>query len=142
MSKKIDEISKIHRIHHDFIKTFQKKYKPKKSNQQPDHHGYVWRWIGFELMEKVKKWAKKYKKHVEIVHCDDDLFASSDLVIIQNSWRKDYFGTTVVYIPQCTTELPIKFFLYPHHQRNLIKALKKIKLNDMFDEPEHYEAGL
>lgn len=143
MGKLDNKVSKIHRIHNDFMNKFQK-YRPKKTKYEPDHHGYVWRWIGYDLMERVKKWAKKHRKHVEIVHCDDDLFASSDLVIIQNKWRKEYFGTTVIYIPQCTTELPIKFFLYPHHQRNLIKALQKIKLGDedMFDEPDHYETGL
>ena len=72
---------------------------------------------GYEVMEKIESYAKE-NPEISIAHCDDDLFASSILVIIPH---KD-MGNTVLFVPQLTT-ITNKFFLYPNHQASLIKAL-------------------
>jgi hypothetical protein len=87
---------------------------------------WVWRWTGHELMKRVRKWAEKYPT-VRICGCDDDHFCNSDLVIIPHERKRYYMGATVVFIPQCTGEQPIKFFLYPDHANRLIPALLELQ---------------
>jgi hypothetical protein len=77
-------------------------------------------------MTRVDKWAEKYPKDVKLCHCDDDYFSNAELVLIEHKSQAQYMGTTVVYIPQCTGEQPIQFFLYPDDRRQLIKTLQAI----------------
>lgn len=58
--------------------------------------------------------------------CDDTYFASSNLVLIEHASKTEYMGTTVVFIPQCTGEDPVEFFLYPGHRECLVKFLKSL----------------
>lgn len=84
------------------------------------------KFIGYKLMIEAEKFAKLYPDYVQVVRCDDDWHAGSSLIIIQHKNKKDYMGTTIQYIPQCTGEQPIRFFLYDSHRTSLIKALKNI----------------
>lgn len=104
----------VHHIWHDFQSKFIK--------------GYDFKWTGHELRCRVAKWAEKYPA-VQIVACDDAVHAGSDLVIIPHisQCKKEWFGVSVVFIPQCTGEPPTKFFLYDGHRSDLLKALKSIK---------------
>jgi len=77
------------------------------------------------LQERVTTWAEQYPEDVHIVRCDDAMFASSILVLIDHRSKKEYFGTSVVYIPQCQGE-PANFFLYPGDRRALLQALNKL----------------
>jgi hypothetical protein len=108
----------VHKISHDFQKKF------KKHDESTGRCGFKWK--GWQLMEKVRKWAKKYPS-VMIVRCDDDYFAGSDLVLIPHENDYSYMGTSVNYIPQCTGEEAITFFLYPHHRHGLAGALAVLK---------------
>ena len=107
---------------------------------QPDIHS-VWRSFenrfmklkrstfvitGYRLMVAVEKWAKKFPHEVQIVRCDDAHFCGSNIVLIEHRTRSQYMGTSAVYIPQCTGESPIQFFLYPSHRKAFIDALKHI----------------
>lgn len=50
-------------------------------------------------------------------------------------------GISVYYIPQCTGEKPIQFFLYPGHLRRLITTLQKLYRRMMkFPEPRRDHA--
>lgn len=82
---------------------------------------------GYPLMVAVERWAKRFPKDVTVCTVDDAVHAGSSLVLIQHriSPRK-VWGVTVVYIPQCTGESPISFFLYPCHYKALAPALKRI----------------
>lgn len=108
----------VHLVWHDFLNTFMDKKTWSK-----------WKCIGYKLMRKVEKWAKKWPNDVQIVQCDDNVHASSDLILIKHRALKTgkYFGTSIVFIPQCTGENPIKFFLYPSRHDELIKALTNTK---------------
>lgn len=102
----------VHRVYHQFAKKFKKDDK--------------FLFTGYDLMERAEKWAKKFPGDVRIVGCDDSVHASSSLVLIEHRANTDYMGTTVVYVPQCTGESPIEFFLYPSHRSSLLKALHEI----------------
>lgn len=78
-------------------------------------------------MERIEKWAKKYPGDVRFVSCDDDYHASGMLVLIEHRARASYMGTTAVFVPQCTGEPPVRFFLYPRHTDRLIAALQKVR---------------
>lgn len=103
----------VHRVWHDFCSRFCKE----------DHD---WKMTGHDLMEAVEEWACSHKGHVRVVGCDDDYHASSLLVLIEHKSKDQYMGTTVVFIPQCTGEKPIRFFLYPGHRLDLMTALLEI----------------
>lgn len=122
----------IHRVYHDFQHKFFAKIEKKPviiGKKKMKIFDLKWKWTGYDLMAKVEKWATKYKDDVTIVRCDDDSHAGSILALIQHRKQHDgmYMGTTAVFIPQCTGEDPTRFFLYPGHHDNLIKALKDIK---------------
>jgi hypothetical protein len=102
---------------HKVWREFTNKFKEFKDNEE----NYVC--IGCDLEDKIQKWAKKYPDDVRIIGCDDSTFSSSCLVLIEHKSKDQYMGTTVVYIPQCTGEKPIEFFLYSSHRDNLIEAL-------------------
>ena len=81
-----------------------------------------------ELSERIEQYTKKHPEII-VTRVDDNYFAGSDLVLIPHNddKTKEYFGTTVVYVPQCTGEDPIRFFLYPWHARGLLRALGQLQ---------------
>lgn len=103
----------VHLIYHRFVKRFMK-------------DGDKFKLTGYSLMCAVEKWAAQYPGQVTVVGCDDSVHASSNLILIEHASEVDYMGTTVLYIPQCTGEEPIEFFLYPGHRKELIKVLRSL----------------
>jgi hypothetical protein len=85
------------------------------------------KYIGYNLMTRVTKWAKKYPKEVHIVFCDDHLHASSIIILIEARSRNSYHGIHMVTIPQCTGENPQIMFLYKQHSDMLLETLQKIQ---------------
>lgn len=86
-----------------------------------------WRWVGYALIKRVEQWAKLYPRHVTLVSADDEVFASSRIVLIQNRNRLGgYHGCTMIAIPQCRGEIS-EMFLYPSHHDQLLAALANIK---------------
>lgn len=114
MSKrKVDifaEADKTHRTYHAFAKQF----------KDADDR---WKLTGYPLMKAVEAWAKNDRHDTHIVHCDDNFYATSMLVLIEHKTKSSVHGTTVIFIPQCATGEPCEFFLYPHHKTNLISTL-------------------
>ncbi len=80
--------------------------------------------LGYELMNAVEAWAEKFPT-VTIISCDDDFHMGSILVFIPHEDGKDYWGTTVVFIPQ-NRDKPSRFFLYPGNAEEMLKVLRKI----------------
>jgi len=97
----------IHRIYHQFQKR-------------------VLKYAGYEAMRAAERFAKSHPS-VAIVRCDDDFHASSSLVLIPHEDEKEYFGTSVAFIPQCTGEKTIIFFLYDCHLDGLLTALRLVR---------------
>ena len=104
----------IHRVYHEFVRRFMTK------------DGDGWKYEGYDLMQRVERWAEKHPSEVKITNCDDDHHSSSALVLIEHRCTNDYMGTTVVFIPQCTGESPIRFFLYPNSRDCLVDCLREI----------------
>jgi hypothetical protein len=110
----------VHLIWHRFVKAFMKdKLKPGTSVEE-------FKYTGYDLMKRVERWAKHYPTQVFVSRCDDAIFAGSLLVCIEHASKNSYHGTSVLYIPQCTGEPPIIFFLYPGHRKELMGVLKKL----------------
>jgi hypothetical protein len=93
----------IHKISHEFQRKFYKSH---------DTSGRSFKWKGYDLMERVRKWAKKYPS-VIITRCDDNHFCGSDLVFIPHENVYSYMGASLIIIPQCTGEEAMQVFLYP-----------------------------
>ena len=104
----------VHRVWHKFINKFTE------STTGP----MQWKCIGHTLEKSVEVFAKRYPNDVHITSCDDDFFCGSSLVFIEHKSSTSYMGVSVVYVPQCTGENPICFFLYPCHANELINVLK------------------
>lgn len=82
----------------------------------------VYKWSGHAMMKRVDEFVKQYPS-VKVTRVDDHVFAGSYLVFVP---VKD-MGHYVYYIPQCTGEQPVKFFMYPGHLKSLKKILKQVK---------------
>jgi hypothetical protein len=80
---------------------------------------------GFDLMCALDKFVAKNK---EIIDCgvDDDYHTSSNLYLIPHEDDYQLWGVTCLYVPQCTGEKPIRFFLYPGHLKGLIEGLQEM----------------
>lgn len=130
-----DPAHNVHHVFHEFSHKFSP-YVPTGETYK-DWKGKVcprmeekWKWTGYDLMERVAQWAKKYPKFVTITRCDDDYHSGSNLVLIEHrklSGKDRYMGTSVIYIPQCNGDKPTRLFLYPSHHDELIRALGKTR---------------
>jgi hypothetical protein len=78
---------------------------------------------GFKAMEAAEKWAKK-NPGATLVGCDDDHFASSIIAIIPHENRYEVWGYTMICIPQCTGEEPMRMFFYPAELKSFISVLQ------------------
>ena len=82
---------------------------------------------GFDAIEEAEKIANKYKGHVQYVGCDDDVHASSALLLVDHESNDKYMGTSVIYLPQCEGTRAT-FFLYPGDRDELMTALEVVRL--------------
>lgn len=80
------------------------------------------RLVGYEVMCRIKRWVDRYCPEIKIVHCDDSVYAGSDILLIPHPGH----GVTIIFIPQCTG-IQNQFFLYEGHYKNLMKELKEMR---------------
>jgi len=80
------------------------------------------RLVGYDVMERMERYAKRYCPEIKAIRCDDGVFASSTLFLIPHP----RMGISVIFIPQCTG-IQNQFFLYESHYENLLEALKEMK---------------
>lgn len=85
-----------------------------------------WKYEGYELMERIGRWAKKYPKDVFVCGIDDTVFTSSDIVFILHRIKRKLWGTSVVVITQCDNLPPKEFFMYPGHRAGIQMALAQM----------------
>jgi hypothetical protein len=81
--------------------------------------------IGSDLIDKMDRFVKKHPSIIA-TGVDDDHFCNSAVYYIPHENESEIWGVTVLYIPQCTGEKPISFFLYPDHLRGQIYAINEI----------------
>lgn len=84
-----------------------------------------WRFTGWDAIRKAEAWVDR-TRGVYNVGLDDDMATSSALIVVPHEDRKTYHGATFMFIPQCTGEKPIRFFMYDHSVVQLMKVLKKL----------------
>lgn len=80
------------------------------------------RLVGYEVMTAISRWVKRYCSEIQIVSCDDSVYAGSDILLIPHPKH----GITIIFIPQCTT-IQNQFFLYSSHYKEFIKKLTEMK---------------
>lgn len=85
----------------------------------------VFKVTGYPLLKKAEAFAKKHVDDgVRITNCDDDVHASSSVLYIPHETRNEYWGTSLVIIPQMGN--PAIIFLYPRHASKMIEVLSEI----------------
>lgn len=77
---------------------------------------------GYEVIERIERYVKTHCKEIKIVYCDDEVYASSIILLIPHPSH----GISVMFIPQCTT-IQNRFFLYGNHFKMLTEELEKMK---------------
>ena len=113
----LTDIDRIHKVAHRFSKLF------KVDSTSPSSK---WKYKGYDLMVRVRRWAKRQPEGaVRIVSCDDNVFAGALMLFIEHKGESRYMGTTVVVISQF--DPPYEFFLYPGHTKALQEALRDIR---------------
>lgn len=80
------------------------------------------RLVGYEIMERIRKWVERYCPEIKRISCDDSVYAGSNIFLIPHPKH----GITVLFIPQCTDTQNI-FFLYENHCKILIKELTEMR---------------
>mgnify|MGYP001768361592 CR=1 FL=1 len=80
------------------------------------------RLVGYEVIENIERYIKRYCKEIKIIRCDDSYYSGSILLLIPHINH----GVTVMFIPQCTT-IQNRFFLYGEDYKELINGLEKMK---------------
>lgn len=103
-----------------FPEQFGKKHKYRSFNEEVLHQ----RLVGYEVLNRVEKYVKRYIPEIEIVRCDDAVYSGSTLFLIPHPKH----GISVFYIPQCTS-IQNQFFLYESHYKCLLGALERMAFN-------------
>jgi hypothetical protein len=120
--KKFEKPAPIHKLAHEVVKALGKEK-------------------GYEAMGVMDRLAAKNPKRVLTVGVDDSHYSSSSLTFVTHEAASDggdpfnprqksepvWHGVSVYYIPQCTGEDPIQFFLYPRDLDGVLKALQTLK---------------
>jgi hypothetical protein len=57
------------------------------------------RLVGYDVMRKVERYAKRCCPEIRILRCDDEVYSSSTLLLIPHPQH----GITIMFIPQCTS---------------------------------------
>ena len=78
---------------------------------------------GYTAMGRIDKFCRE-NPDMKYVGCDDTLHTGSSLYLVPHKNKKEYWGTTVIYVPQHGDKN--NFFLYPEHLKKLIKVLTEI----------------
>lgn len=130
------QVGDVHKIYHEFCDYMKKWYYKKEYFYKKDFTQStrmikefdVSKLTGYTAIQRGERFSKKYPDDIHIIHCDDDVFASSDLILVEHldKEKKSFMGTTVIFIPQCTS-VQNSFFLYPNHLDKLIQTLQKIQ---------------
>ena len=87
-----------------------------------DDTGLSRRLVGYEVMQKIEWYTKRWCPEIQVVHCDDHVYTGSIILLIPHPAH----GITVMFVPQCT-DVQNQFFLYDHHFTSLVNGLMKMQ---------------
>ena len=112
----IASTQRMHALGHKFFRAFKNKDTPP-----------TWKWTGYELADRIDKFAEKHKE-IQITGCDDSYYSSSSIVFVPHYDAKlnYYWGTTVIIVTQNDGQPPCEFFLYPGHSKAFENLLHNI----------------
>jgi len=85
-----------------------------------------------KLSAGMERLAKRFPEHVHYARVDDDYHCGSDLWFVSHFYDdkkvgRGYWGTSVVYIGQCSDDPPVRFFLYPNsHMKYVLATVAKL----------------
>lgn len=63
-----------------------------------DEYALSQKLVGYDVMNRVSKYVKRYCPEIKEIYCDDAVHASSSIFLIPHP----KMGITILYIPQCT----------------------------------------
>lgn len=112
----------IHRIWWAFQAYMKKWYAPDKLHGVYDFD--VNKMVGYDAIERVEEYVKDHTE-IKLVRCGDSTHSCSLLVLIPHRDGENYWGTTVIYVPQ-HGGYNNEFFLYPEVSDRLKKALEEV----------------
>jgi len=142
LEKMFEETGRIHHLWYDFQDHMGKMYydlrrrwsiKAMKRNgsfvetKRKFKHFNPKKMTGHEAICWLRKFIENNHPDLIEVRCDDSAHCGSSVFLIPHETDKEYWGTTVVYIPQCTDDQNM-FFLYPDHLNRFVKELQKIQM--------------
>jgi hypothetical protein len=102
---------------------FQKKFAG--ADPKASHTGTTWKFQGYDFIKKIEKHVEKVPT-MEVVRCDDGHHAGSRILVVHHELPDYYWGTSFLYVPQCTGEPPVEFFFYENHAQGFLAVMKKI----------------
>ena len=112
-----NEYKKIHGVYWNFIKWLYKITEVEPNNERQLFKSLA----GYEIMEKVEKYAKRHKE-IKISYVDDNNNSTSLMVYVSHPTH----GITIIYIPQTTT-ISNTWFLYENHLDQIVETLTSMK---------------
>lgn len=140
-NKIMKEIKEMHKVYHKFQKWLVKnfgndlygEYKTIRIKQENGHYkSFKWRdyneyelskrLCGYEVMERIEKYVKRSCPEIKIVYCDDDMHATSIILLIPHPSH----GITMMFIPQLIG-IQNQLFLYGNHHKELMRVLEEMK---------------
>ena len=77
-----------------------------------------------QLDALMARYQQRYPTEIFHATCDDDFFSSASLYFILHRAGRQFMGTTVIFVSQCDTQVPTRFFLYPSHVQSVQTALR------------------
>lgn len=84
-----------------------------------------------KLSAKLERLMEKYPDYIRYSNVDDDYHTGSDIFFVSHKYDDKvlgtgYWGTTVIYIAQCSPDPPVSFFCYPGHMSTLRKNVETL----------------
>jgi hypothetical protein len=85
----------------------------------------AWKFQGWDFIKRIERYIESVSS-MELLRCDDSVHAGSRILVVHHELPDYYWGTSFLYIPQCTGEPPTEFFFYDNHARGFLSVMKKI----------------
>lgn len=125
------EIRKGHQLFFERIRKMDVAFRPvqrlfKKYENASDQAS---KWAFMQAMHRLQK---KFPEYIFEARVDDNCFAGSDLWFVSHKYEdptlgRAYWGTSILYIGQCSDDRPVLFFAYPDsHMKSILSVVQKL----------------
>jgi hypothetical protein len=80
-----------------------------------------------KLAAKLERLMEKYPDYIRYSRVDDSYHCGSDIFFVSHKYDdkvlgSGYWGTTIIYIAQCSPDPPVEFFCYPGGHMPMLRA--------------------